>query len=64
MSKLPTLLGITAASGSKVGETEGAGKAMLVAVGGLIEAEIEAMVCPLMGKPSINDLLLHNHNIL
>ena len=64
MSKLPALLGITAASGSKVGETEGAGKALLATIGGLLEAKIEPIVCPLMGKPSISDLLPHNHNIL
>ena len=54
MSKLPTLLGITATSGSKVGETEGAGKALLATIGGLLEAKIEPIVCPLMGKPSVD----------
>ena len=64
MSKLPALLGIIAASGSKVGETKGAGKALLATIGGLIEVDIEPIVRLLMGKPSISDLLPHNHNIL
>ena len=64
LSRLLTLLGVTATSGSRVGETEGVGKAMLAAIEGLLEVEIEPTVHPLMGKPSINDFLLHNHNIL
>ena len=51
-------------SGSMVGETKGAIKAMLAAARGLFEAEIEHAVHPLMGKPFINDLLPHNYNIL
>ena len=64
MFGLSTLLGVIATFGSRVGETEGVGKAMLVAVEGLLETEIDPVMCPLMGKPSINDILLHNHNIL
>ena len=57
-------MGVTATFGSRVGEIEGIGKAMLAAVEGLLEAEIEHTVRPLRDKPSINDFLLHNHNIL
>ena len=51
-------------SDSKVTETKGAEMVKLAVVGGLIEAEIELVVRPLIGKPSTNDLLLHDHNIL
>ena len=51
-------------SDSRVTEIEGAEMVKLTTVGGLIEAEIELVVRPLIGKPSTNDLLLRNHNIL
>ena len=60
----PALLRITTTFGSKVGETEGLGMGMLAVTRGLFEVEIEPTVRSLIGKPSINDLLLHNHNIL
>ena len=58
------LLRVTTTFGSKVGETGGLGMVMLAATRGLFEVEIEPTVRSLMGKPSINDLLLHSHNIL
>ena len=52
------------ASGSKAIETEGVGKALLAVVENFPETEVELVVRPVMGKPSISGLPLHNHNIL
>ena len=52
------------ASGSKATETEGVGKALLTAAENFPETEVESTVCPVMSKPFISGLLLHNHNIL
>ena len=52
------------ASGSKATETEEAGKALLTAAENSPEIEVEPIVCPTMGKPSISGLPLNNHNIL
>ena len=52
------------ASGSKATETKEAGKTLQVVVENLPETEVESAVHPVMGKPSISGLSLHNHNIL
>ena len=52
------------AFGSKATETEGAGKALLAIAENFPEIEVEPAVRPAMGRPSINGLPLHNHNIL
>ena len=52
------------ASDSKAIEIEGAGKTLLVAAENFPETEVEPVVHPAMGKPSISGLPLYNHNIL
>ena len=52
------------AFGSKAIETEGVGKTLLVVAKNFPEIEVESVVHPAMGKPSISGLPLHNHNIL
>ena len=52
------------ASGSKPTEIEEAGKALPTATRNLPETEVESAMRPVMGKPSISGLPLHNHNIL
>ena len=58
------LLGVIVASGSKATETDGTGKALPTAAENFLEIEVEPVVRPSMGKPSISGLPLHNHNIL
>ena len=52
------------ASGSKVTETKGAGKALPAVAENLPKTEVELVVRLAIGKPSISGLPLHNHNIL
>lgn len=52
------------ASDSKATEAEGAGKTLLTVAENFPETEVVPAVCLAMGKPSINGLLIHNHNIL
>ena len=50
--------------GSKANEIEEAGNALSIATRNLPKTEVESVVRPTMGKPSISGLPLHNHNIL
>lgn len=51
-------------SSSKVSEIEEVEMVKLTVVEGLLKVEIKPTVHPLMGKPSTNGFLLHNHNML